>query len=266
MWMRDSPDGQRITYAKTHSHATTARLDPSSSREAAAIKAAKMVVSNAQGEYEQLERERLEEEAMQGKRPAEAVEDGAGKRVKVDEDEMEIEMEDDEDGESRSSLSVSAALPFPLQALVLGASCRQCTESQRYQSRMGHPTVHSSLPTSPPSVPRKSWALSTLNIQASHPPSSSSDPTLQIIHLLIPAQNSSSSPFHHGSRPRRRSDPLWDFSCNQAGRWGCHWHDGREHALLRVQRIVLNSPSAHPPQTSTYRLAEDQKSELCLFD
>jgi hypothetical protein len=70
-------------------------------------------VSNAQGEYEQLERERdAAEEAKLGKR---ALEDGeadpAAKRAKGDADgddeEMEIEMDmDDEDGEGESALPI----------------------------------------------------------------------------------------------------------------------------------------------------------------
>lgn len=89
-------------YAKKPSNATLAREDPSKSREAAAIKAAKLVVSNAQGEYEQLEKEREEQEAGLGKRQLDDAEAGPNaKRAKQDEgddEEMEIEMEDDEDG------------------------------------------------------------------------------------------------------------------------------------------------------------------------
>jgi RNA recognition motif-containing protein len=93
---------QDIVYAKKPSNATLAREDPSKSREAAAIKAAKLVVSNAQGEYEQLEKEREEQEAGLGKRQLDDAEAGPNaKRAKQDEgddEEMEIEMEDDEDG------------------------------------------------------------------------------------------------------------------------------------------------------------------------
>nr|ODN83803.1 hypothetical protein L203_05201 [Cryptococcus depauperatus CBS 7841] len=89
----------RITYAKTQSHATLARQDPAASREAAAIKAAKLTVSRAQDEYEQLEKERHNEEAgLAGeKRPLEdgADEEGRGKRIKNDE-EMDIEIEEGE--------------------------------------------------------------------------------------------------------------------------------------------------------------------------
>lgn len=69
--------------------------------------AAKLVVSRAQGEYEQLEKEREDQEAGLGKR---GLEDGQGgptsKRARrdEDEDEMEIEMEDDEDGECNRAL------------------------------------------------------------------------------------------------------------------------------------------------------------------
>ncbi|WVO17013.1 hypothetical protein L204_104700 [Cryptococcus depauperatus] len=90
----------RITYAKTQSHATLARQDPAASREAAAIKAAKLTVSRAQDEYEQLEKERHDEEAgLAGeKRPLEdgADEEGRGKRIKNDE-EMDIEIEEEEE-------------------------------------------------------------------------------------------------------------------------------------------------------------------------
>lgn len=107
---------QRISYARNPSHATLARQDPEASREAAVIRAAKMTVSNAQGEYEQLEREKIEEDLRlagnaMGKRELDEPEDGpAGKRVKQegqgagaggDDEEMEIEMEmDDDEGES----------------------------------------------------------------------------------------------------------------------------------------------------------------------
>lgn len=66
------------------------------SREAAAIEAARLVVSSAQGEYEALEQERkreLGDDAEEGR---------ATKRVKQDDDDMEIEMEDDEDGKLAS--------------------------------------------------------------------------------------------------------------------------------------------------------------------
>ena len=98
---------QRITYAKKPSNATLARTDPSASREAAAIQAAKLTVSRAQGEYEALEKEREEEESkVDGGAGKRELDDGQGgpaaKRVKNDVDgddeEMEIEMEDDEDG------------------------------------------------------------------------------------------------------------------------------------------------------------------------
>lgn len=81
-----------------------------------------MTVSNAAGEYEQLEREREAEEQGRGaeattvsagdKRPNDSAANGedegaarAGKKSRTDagdaeEDEMEIEMEDDEDGQS----------------------------------------------------------------------------------------------------------------------------------------------------------------------
>jgi hypothetical protein len=91
------------------------RLDPSASRDAAAIRAAKTVISNAQGEYEQMEKEREREEAMVTGGAAgekrelddEQAGDRAAKRVKSDangdaedEEEMEIEMDEDDEGES----------------------------------------------------------------------------------------------------------------------------------------------------------------------
>lgn len=65
--------------------------------------AAKLVVSRAQGEYEQLEKEREDQEAGLGKRTlddAEGGRDSKRARREEDDDEMEIEMEDDEDGQS----------------------------------------------------------------------------------------------------------------------------------------------------------------------
>lgn len=89
-----------IAYSKTASNATLARIDPTQSRDAKAVEAARLVVSRAQGEYEQLEKER---DAAGGKRELDDGEEAgpATKRVKQedDEDEMEIEMEDDDDGE-----------------------------------------------------------------------------------------------------------------------------------------------------------------------
>ena len=74
------------------------------------MKAAKLVVSRAQGEYEALEKEREAQEAGLGKRGLEEGDAGPEpKKVKTDEDEeddMEMEMEDDEDGESWPKLCV----------------------------------------------------------------------------------------------------------------------------------------------------------------
>ncbi|WRT66956.1 uncharacterized protein IL334_003921 [Kwoniella shivajii] len=102
-----------ISYSKAPSNATLSRQDPSLSREKAAMEAAKLVVSRAQGEYEQLEKERENEEAaLRGEKrdldqdESTAQEDGReSKRQKGDEDavpdedeeEMEIEDEDEED-------------------------------------------------------------------------------------------------------------------------------------------------------------------------
>jgi hypothetical protein len=107
----DQDLSQNITYAKSKSNATIAREDPTRSKEAEALRAAKLVVSRAQGEYEALEKEREDQEAGLGKRALEDGESGAdggpaSKKVKResgaedDEEEMEIEMEDDEDGAS----------------------------------------------------------------------------------------------------------------------------------------------------------------------
>nr|ODN96858.1 hypothetical protein L204_03569 [Cryptococcus depauperatus CBS 7855] len=105
----------RITYAKTQSHATLARQDPAASREAAAIKAAKLTVSRAQDEYEQLEKERHDEEAgLAGeKRPLEdgADEEGRGKRIKNDE-EMDIEIEEGEYRIQKKGELVEADAPY----------------------------------------------------------------------------------------------------------------------------------------------------------
>lgn len=106
---------QNIAYSKSASNATLARLDPTQSREAAAVQAAKLVVSRAQGEYEALEKEKEDEEARGAKRDAEEdADDGAeasaraGKKARTagqpeeEEETMEIEMDEDEDGESVS--------------------------------------------------------------------------------------------------------------------------------------------------------------------
>lgn len=89
---------QRISYAQKPSYATTTRQDPSASREAAAIQAAKLTVSRAQDEYEQLEKERHDEEAglLGEKRGLEDGDEERGaKRVKQEDDEaMEIEMDE----------------------------------------------------------------------------------------------------------------------------------------------------------------------------
>lgn len=89
----------RITYSKTDSNATLSRHNPGMSKEAAALEAARMVVSRAQDEYEALERDR-EAAENEAKRKADEADQPPAKRVRHDdEDEMEIEMEDDDDGE-----------------------------------------------------------------------------------------------------------------------------------------------------------------------
>ncbi|WWC61308.1 uncharacterized protein I303_103889 [Kwoniella dejecticola CBS 10117] len=107
-----------ISYAKTPSNATLSRQDPSLSRDKAAIEAAKLVVSNAQGEYEQLEKEReADEAALRGEKREASDVDGAAdgddqrdtKRLKGDsnavaqeEEEEEMELDDDEDDDQPS--------------------------------------------------------------------------------------------------------------------------------------------------------------------
>ena len=93
------------------------------------MRAAKMTVSNAQGEYEQLERERVEEDMRlagqaSGKRDLdtdadadahEGAEGPAGKKAKtehVEEDEdMEMEMDEDDEGAYRLPPSMSCGPP-----------------------------------------------------------------------------------------------------------------------------------------------------------
>jgi len=105
----DMPQGWRqkaISYSKKPSNATLARTDPSLSRDAAAIQAAKLVVSRAQGEYEALEKEKEDADARvaQGqKRDLDGEgEERSGKKAKTggDEDEEEMEMDEDDDGRS----------------------------------------------------------------------------------------------------------------------------------------------------------------------
>jgi hypothetical protein len=95
-----------IQYSKKPSNATLARTDPSLSRDAAAVQAAKLVVSRAQGEYEALEKEKEDADARVAagqKRDldGEGGEERAGKKSKAnDEDEEEMEMDEDDDGMS----------------------------------------------------------------------------------------------------------------------------------------------------------------------
>ncbi|WWC85314.1 uncharacterized protein L201_000176 [Kwoniella dendrophila CBS 6074] len=112
-----------ISYSKSVSNATLSRQDPNLSREKAAMEAAKLVVSNAQGEYEQLEKEReADEAALRGeKRELDGTEEVEGhdgdersaKRLKQeeeDEEEMELD-EDDEEDDNKSSLICSNLPP-----------------------------------------------------------------------------------------------------------------------------------------------------------
>ncbi|KGB80260.1 hypothetical protein I307_05747 [Cryptococcus deuterogattii 99/473] len=113
----------RISYAQKPSYATTTRQDPSASREAAAIQAAKLTVSRAQDEYEQLEKERHDEEAglLGEKRGLEDGDEERGaKRVKQEDDEaMEIEMDEDEDEEK--PVLICSNLPAECNAEIMGA-------------------------------------------------------------------------------------------------------------------------------------------------
>jgi hypothetical protein len=109
-WVKKGTDSQAISYSKKPSNATLARTDPSLSREAAAVQAAKLVVSRAQGEYEALEKEKEDADARVASGQKRDLEGGegeggerAGKKAKTsggEEDEEEMEMDEDDDGES----------------------------------------------------------------------------------------------------------------------------------------------------------------------
>jgi hypothetical protein len=113
-WYRFFPLQQRITYARSTSNATIQHEDPdaviTSSKKLR--KEDRTIASRAQGAYEDLERERLDEEEGRGKRErgengdADEQEDGPAdepekKKRKVekedgaDADEEEMEMDDD---------------------------------------------------------------------------------------------------------------------------------------------------------------------------
>lgn len=118
------PNAQRISYARNPSNATLARTNPALSKEAAAVAAAKLVVSHAQSEYEQLEKER-DAAASGGKRELDAgADEPAAKRARrdEDEDEMEIEMEDDDDVAGAAGVSVVCTnLPAECNEDIMGA-------------------------------------------------------------------------------------------------------------------------------------------------
>ncbi|CAK9781913.1 hypothetical protein CC85DRAFT_288535 [Cutaneotrichosporon oleaginosum] len=103
-----------ITYARTASHATLALDDPTFSKEAIAIKAARGVLDSARGEYEQLANE---------KRPLDEGEElRTAKRAKIeDDDDMEIEMEDDEDVTGEGIAVVCTNLPAECNEDIMGA-------------------------------------------------------------------------------------------------------------------------------------------------
>ncbi|WVQ78143.1 hypothetical protein IAT38_000224 [Cryptococcus sp. DSM 104549] len=114
----------RITYAKSPSRATIERQDPSASREAAAVEAAKLVVSRAQGEYEALEKERQDEEAgvLGEKRELEDGEEaGRGKRAKADDEEMDIEMDEEDEEEDAKPTLICTNLPAECNTDIMGA-------------------------------------------------------------------------------------------------------------------------------------------------
>ncbi|WWD15764.1 hypothetical protein CI109_100186 [Kwoniella shandongensis] len=154
----------RITYAKKPSSATIARTDPTASRDAAAIEAARMVVSRAQGEYEQLEKEReLEDAAIRGdtvpgaggeKRGLEGEGEGrVSKRVKgneveeEEEEEMEMDEDDDEENDKPSKPTlICTNLPAECNADIMGALLSQYTgfvTSSALPSSFKPPSSHS---------------------------------------------------------------------------------------------------------------------------
>ncbi|GFZ46295.1 hypothetical protein JCM24511_04542 [Saitozyma sp. JCM 24511] len=148
----------RISYAKKPSNAYIARTNPEASREAAAIAAAKTVLSRAQGEYEQLEREREADEAGAAggvKRAGEEAEGPAGKRVKregeEEEEEMEIEM-DEEDEDEEEDAAPKAPTGVTLICTNLPPECNEQIMSALFSQFTGFSRA-SSLPTafSPPS-------------------------------------------------------------------------------------------------------------------
>ncbi|WWC69627.1 uncharacterized protein I206_103570 [Kwoniella pini CBS 10737] len=143
-----------ISYAKAPSNATLSRQDPSLSREKAAIEAAKLVVSNAQGEYEQLEKEREADEAVLRGEKREAIdEDGEStgrdaKRLKGneqenEEDEEEMEL-DDEDEDDQPSLICSNLPP----------ECNEDIMSALFSQYTGFSSVSSFTASIPKSHPK----------------------------------------------------------------------------------------------------------------
>ncbi|WVW83312.1 hypothetical protein I302_105331 [Kwoniella bestiolae CBS 10118] len=127
-----------ITYSKSPSNTTLSRLDPSLSRDKAAMEAAKLVVSNAQGEYEQLEKEREADEAALRGEKRDLAEDGdeggrESKRLRGDtlpeeEDEEEMEL-DDEDDDDQPSL-ICSNLPPECNEDIMSALFSQYTGFQ----------------------------------------------------------------------------------------------------------------------------------------
>ncbi|WVR05032.1 hypothetical protein IAU60_002044 [Kwoniella sp. DSM 27419] len=123
----------QISYAKKSSNATLARQDPSASREAAAMEAARLVVSRAQGEYEQLEKEREAEDAALRGEKRDAEEEGEvgddarqSKRQKNDVEEDEEEMEIEEDDDEKPTI-ICSNLPPECNADIMGALFSQYT-------------------------------------------------------------------------------------------------------------------------------------------
>ncbi|KAK4689964.1 hypothetical protein P7C73_g142, partial [Tremellales sp. Uapishka_1] len=145
----------RITYAKRPSNATLAQTDPSLTRDAAAVKAAKLVVSNAQGEYEQMEKEREMEEGGL-KRGLEEADGGGGsgerdaKRQKAgaDDDDMEMEIEVEDEDEEDGVKVVANNLPSEATTEILGALFGQYTGFIKASLLPSSATLPPSLPPS----------------------------------------------------------------------------------------------------------------------
>ncbi|BEI85889.1 hypothetical protein CcaverHIS002_0601760 [Cutaneotrichosporon cavernicola] len=136
-----------LAYSRTSSHATLALDDPTFSKEAIAIKAARGVLDTARGEYEQLASE---------KRPLEEPEERTAKRAKIeDEDDMEIEMEDDEDVTGEGIAVMCTNLPAECNEDIMAALFSQYPGFTRAVTFTGQvPTSHP-----PPNAEAKSFRV-----------------------------------------------------------------------------------------------------------